>query len=86
MTATREFDHMQDGRPTGYVLTDRDLYYLKSIQRQLSVLGEGATASMPSLASEVAADDRDWLDCFIEMVERRADATAETCTGEHLAR
>jgi hypothetical protein len=49
-------------------LPERDLYYLRSIKRNLDELHElaGRLTFQPSIGGEVLADNRDWLDCFIE--------------------
>lgn len=82
--------------PASYALTERDVYYLNSIDRAIGDvdvrkigdpvdreylahlktvlprldtvrrLGEG-----PSLADEIICDNHDWLDCLIDMLERR---------------
>lgn len=62
---------MRNIKPTGYVLTDHDLYYLKSIQRQMDASALIDSDKGLTLANEVAADNRDWLDSFIDTAERR---------------
>lgn len=57
------------------MLTDNDLYYLRSILGQLRevrkvVLRESEGAS---LVGEVLADNIDWLDCFIDKHQRERD-------------
>lgn len=52
-------------------LTDSDLYYLRSIKRQmLEVRSALADEASFSLGGEAFADNIDWLDCFIEKHER----------------
>jgi hypothetical protein len=50
------------------------VYYLSSIQRQLSEWQEILTTSEsfygPTIASEVAADNANWLDCFIDATKK----------------
>ncbi len=46
----------------------RTLHYLNSIKINLNGLVQQITG--PSLQSEVIADNRDWLDCFIDTIER----------------
>jgi hypothetical protein len=55
-------------------LSDNDLYYLRSILRNLGELQSVAHMStiQPSLGGEALADNIDWLDCFIDANERRA--------------
>lgn len=50
------------------MLTEHDLYYLRSIQRQLSEMKE-ALADF-SLGGLALADNLEWLDCFIDKHER----------------
>lgn len=48
------------------------IYYLQSILRQLdeiSTIVEG-----PSIGSEILADNRDWLDCYIDTLRRESAA------------
>ncbi len=55
-------------RPHHHV-SENDLYYLRSIQRNLQELHELAMKRAETigygLANEALADNRDWLDCFI---------------------
>jgi len=48
-------------------LAELDLYYLRSIQRQLDDLADDLTRRryLPSIGSEVLNDNRDWLANFI---------------------
>lgn len=81
---------------THYLLTERDIYYLGSIDRcigevEIARVGDPVTTEYlthlrsvmirlddarrgiegPSLADEIMSDNHDWLDCLIDMVERR---------------
>lgn len=52
-------------------MSANDLYYLRSILRQLrEVQGALADTAAFSLGGEALADNIDWLDCFIERNER----------------
>lgn len=52
-------------------LTESDLYYLRSIQRQLEMVKESlADETAFSLGGMAFADNVDWLDCFIDANER----------------
>lgn len=59
-------------------LSDNDLYYLRSIKRNLDdlheIMPELIEQGGPCLGGEVLADNRDWLDCFIDQHERRRSA------------
>lgn len=50
------------------------LYYLRSIYRNLTEISQHADVSVRAqgygLADEALADNRDWLDCFIDQIER----------------
>ena len=56
-------------------VTDDELYYLRSIKRQLGELQSLTDDVMadfgPSIGSEVLADNLNWLDCFIDEHERK---------------
>jgi hypothetical protein len=53
-------------------LSENDLYYLRSIQRQLQMVKESLDDSIGlSLGVMAFADNLDWLDCFIDEHERR---------------
>lgn len=56
------------------ILTDNDIYYLKSIKKNLDELKAftDMTAELKGfgLVNVVHADNRDWLDCFIDKHER----------------
>lgn len=55
----------------GAALTDNELYYLRSIKRQLTEVREAmADTSGLSLGNMALADNLDWLDCFIDQHER----------------
>jgi hypothetical protein len=54
------------------MLGEDDLYYLRSILRQLRELRR-AVKRGPSLGGEVLADNIDWLDCFIDKHTRVSD-------------
>lgn len=59
-------------------LTESDLYYLKSILRQLQEYKSLINTSeifQPSIGTEVLADNCNWLDCFIENKERTLAST-----------
>lgn len=61
------------------VLAERDLYYLRSIQRQLDDLADylAHRGFMPSIGSQVLHDNRDWLADFINRMtpeDRHAEA------------
>lgn len=75
--------------------SDSTLYYLKSVKRSLDELNKLYVESQvqiddippgPTLGGEVLADNRDWLDCHIDWLERtarKALATAsQTVDGE----
>lgn len=49
-------------------LSDNDLYYLRSILRHLREFR--GLVSGPSLGGEALADNIDWLDCFISVIEQ----------------
>lgn len=51
--------------------THRDLYYLRSIKRNLDELRGliNASPTIYGLADVTLDDNRDWLDCFIVMCE-----------------
>jgi hypothetical protein len=49
-------------------ISAQDIYYLKSIYRQLR--GFKQELERVSLGGEVLADNVDWLDCFIDRIER----------------
>lgn len=49
-------------------LSDSDLYYLRSILRHLREFR--GLVSGPSLGGEVLADNIDWLNCFISVIEQ----------------
>lgn len=52
-------------------LSENDLYYLRSIQRQLQMVKESLDDSIGlSLGVMAFADNLDWLDCFIDKHER----------------
>lgn len=51
---------------------DNTLYYLRSILRQLQSV-RGMIDHGPSLGGEVLADNIDWLDCFIDSLERQSE-------------
>lgn len=82
--------------PAAYGLTERDIYYLNSINRAIGdvdvrKIGDPVDQDYlehlrtvlprldvarhlvegPSLADEIISDNHDWLDCFIDMLERR---------------
>ena len=62
------------------MLTDNDLFYLRSILRHLREVRrivEGA-----SLGGEVLADNIDWLDCFIDRHQRERDNERKGELGE----
>lgn len=66
--------------------SEDDLNHLRSIQRNLADLKVAADIMVETtgfgLANDVLADNRDWLDCFIEKHERsRARAALETPHG-----
>lgn len=46
------------------------IYYLESIARNLKELATIARGHGHSIGSEVLADNRDWLDCYIETLKR----------------
>lgn len=50
-------------------LSEQDLYYLKSIRRQLEEVHK-TMESGPTLGGEVLANNCDWLDCFIDKHEK----------------
>lgn len=52
-------------------VTESDLYYLRSILRQLTTVKESlADIESFSLGGLAFADNVDWLDCFIDANER----------------
>lgn len=51
------------------VITDATMATLKSALTRLESARNSAEG--PSLADEILSDNHDWLDCFIDMVERR---------------
>jgi len=48
------------------ILSENDVYYLKSIERELKELAEIVDINDSALGQEVLYDNLDWLDCFIE--------------------
>lgn len=52
-----------------HLLTEEDLYYLRSILRNLDELREVSLGQIGTvgygLANEALEDNRDWLDCFV---------------------
>lgn len=65
---------------------DKELYYLKSILRSLQewqkLAHEVVELTGPSIASEVLADNVNWLECHIaEQERRRASAIMEATNG-----
>lgn len=63
-------------------LTENDLYYLRSIYRQLKEVHEAlADTAAFSTGGLACADNLDWLDCFIDKHER-AMQPHEQCGGE----
>ena len=50
---------------------DSDLYYLRSCLRHLREFSEVTDdAGFPSIGGEALADNIDWLDCYIERLEK----------------
>ena len=59
-------------------LSDNDLYYLRSIKRQLDEVKEAlADTAAFSLGGMAFADNLDWLDCFIDKHTRRRQAMSK---------
>jgi hypothetical protein len=59
-------------------VTDKQIHYLKSILEQLRQLKSGVAFSRlrSMLGQEVLADNVDWLDCHIDVLEKElANAT-----------
>lgn len=58
-------------------LTDQEIYYLRSIQKNLEQFKELADEQTsllgPSIGSEVLADNLNWLDCFVDAEENFRD-------------
>jgi hypothetical protein len=55
--------------------SDKVLYYLRSILRQMnSVMGQPASRVIHTLGQEALADNCDWLDCYIDWLERHPAA------------
>ncbi len=54
-----------------------EVFYLKSIQRTLESLWVAFTmedpSDAPSIATDVLADNRDWLDCYINIQENKLE-------------
>jgi hypothetical protein len=50
-------------------MTDKDLYYLRSILRQLQTL-KVLSVNDSSIPGEALADNINWLDCFIDKESR----------------
>jgi hypothetical protein len=70
------------------VITENDLYYLRSIQRQLQMVKESLDDSIGlSLGVMAFADNLNWLDCFIDEHERRNSAMppADRATSDKLS-
>jgi hypothetical protein len=61
-------------------MTERDLFYLRSILRNLDELRQISMLDEIGygVANETLEDNRDWLDCFIARFERSATAAAPT--------
>jgi hypothetical protein len=61
-------------------MTEHDLFYLRSILRNLDELRQISMELVEAVgygvANEALADNRDWLDCFIARFERSATAAA----------
>jgi hypothetical protein len=61
-------------------MTEHDLFYLRSILRNLDelrrILTEPVAVIGYGVANEALEDNRDWLDCFIARFERSATAAA----------
>ena len=59
-------------------LSDNDLYYLRSIKRQLDEVKEAlADTAAFSLGGMALADNLDWLDCFIDKHTRKPEKDTE---------
>jgi hypothetical protein len=55
-------------------MIDNDVHYLRSILRMLrevQVYVASRTKGEPSLGGEILADNIDWLDCYIDRLERQ---------------
>lgn len=67
-------------------LSDNDLYYLRSIKRQLDEVKEALpdTAAF-SLGGTAFADNLDWLDCFIDKHTRAEQKRAVRWAQEQIA-
>lgn len=54
-------------------ITESDLYYLRSIKRQMTTVKEAlADETGFSIGGMAFTDNLDWLDCFIDEFERAA--------------
>lgn len=55
-------------------MTDDPIYYLESISRQLKELHDFAKYHPgfigPSIGTEILADNRDWLSCYIDKLRK----------------
>lgn len=54
----------------GDVVTPGYVDHLRSVLRRIKAASD-EIADGPSLFSEIVADNYDWLDCFIDMMDRR---------------
>ena len=59
-------------------LTEQEIYYLRSILRNLEqfkgLVDEQTSILGPSIGSEVLADNINWLDCFVDAEQNFRDA------------
>lgn len=70
-------------QPAPRAITENDLYYLRSIQRQLQMVKESLDDSLGLTLGVMAfADNLDWLDCFIDEKERALAAQPPAATVE----
>ena len=63
---------MKDKVQDDYLLTDNDLYYLRSIYSNITEFKKlvNETSFGPTLGGEILADNWNWLDCFIDQHTR----------------
>jgi hypothetical protein len=64
-------------------MSDRKtIYYLESIARNLKEFSTVAGDFGPSIGTEVLADNRDWLDCYIDELKRRRPSDDRVTDGD----
>jgi hypothetical protein len=67
---SRTVDDLQI-RGVGAVVDVVYLDHLREVYARLKATRAASLDGQPSLAVEIISDNLDWLDCFIDMIERR---------------